>query len=214
MSSVCSKAAARAITGGIQLLTGVQSRWAGSGPSKAQRIYFANHTSHFDFLLVLAALPHSLRGNTRPVAAKDYWMQCSYRRWLAGDVFEATLIERACAHHAARPLDPVLETLDQGYSLIFFPEGTRGSGEELLAFKPGIFHVAQERPNVELVPAWIDNAFRVMPKGCLLPVPLLCSVTFGSPLHLEQGETKEGFLGRLRGALSGALNNPGDTRNV
>jgi 1-acyl-sn-glycerol-3-phosphate acyltransferase len=86
--------------------------------------------------------------------------------------------------------------------LIMFPEGTRGRGEALQPFKCGIFHLASTRPNVELVPVWIDNLYRVLPRGAILPVPLLCSVTFGEPTHLLPGEDKKSFLARLHQSVS------------
>jgi 1-acyl-sn-glycerol-3-phosphate acyltransferase len=197
-----SGAISRVITAGVQLLTGAQARWAGCKPSEIQRIYFVNHTSHFDFLLVLAALPQQLRANMQPVAASDYWCRCAMRQYLACSVFQAVLIERSGGNAVTRCLDLMIGVLDRGRSLILFPEGTRGSGEELGAFKSGIFHLAAARSQVDLVPVWIDNARRIMPKGTLIPVPLLCSVTFGEPLRLREGEPKERFLDRLRNSLT------------
>jgi 1-acyl-sn-glycerol-3-phosphate acyltransferase len=192
----------RLITFGIRALTGAQARWVGCGPSPAQRIYFANHTSHCDFLLVLASLPLDLREATRPVAAADYWNQCALRRYLANKVFHAVAVDRSGMHREVNPLEPVMAALDQGNSLLFFPEGTRGTGEGLQPFKPGIFHIAAARPQIDLVPVWVDNAYRVMPKGSLLPVPLLCSVAFGKPVRLCEHESKEEFLQRLSGCLA------------
>lgn len=197
-----SDAVSRLITFGVRVLTGAQARWGGCGPSRTQRIYFANHTSHCDFLLVLASLPFTLREGTRPVAAADYWNQCAVRRYLVDDVFHAVSIDRAGAHRAVNPLDPIMDALDHGDSLLFFPEGTRGGGEVLQPFKPGIFHIAAARPQIDLVPVWMDNAYRVMPKGSLLPIPLLCSVTFGEPLRLGEHEGKEEFLCRLHDCLA------------
>ncbi len=189
------------ITRGTQLITGVRGRWVGCVPSQAQRIYYANHTSHMDFLLLWSALPANLRVTTRPVAAEDYWSQGVIRPYIGKRVFRGVLVERAWPDRTVSPIAPIIEALDHGDSLILFPEGTRGSGAELLPFKSGLFHVARERPGVELVPVWMDNSHRVMPKGAVLPMPFLCRVTFGAPLHIEANEDRDAFLDRLRSHL-------------
>lgn len=184
---------------GLWLLTGAHGRWSGCAPEAAQRIYCANHTSHLDFLLLSTALPSRLRRATRPVAAADYWNAGPIRRYVIQRVFRGVLVDRS--GKTAQPLEPVFKALEEGYSLIFFPEGTRGPGEGLLPLKPGIFHVAREWRDVELIPVWIDNSYRVMPKGMFFPIPLLCSMTFGTPLRLLEQEDKDSFLARLRGAM-------------
>ena len=190
------------ITEFVRLLTGVQARWIGCAPDATQRIYFANHTSHADFALVWTSLPRPLRETTRPVAGSDYWNKGRVRRYLIHEVLHGVLIDRERPTRTENPIDTIVAALDAGASLIVFPEGTRNTTDELLLpFKSGIYHVAQRRSDVQLVPAWIENAGRVMPKGEFLPVPLLCSVTFGSPLRLAPGEDKAAFVGRARQAL-------------
>jgi 1-acyl-sn-glycerol-3-phosphate acyltransferase len=189
--------AARSITGFAWLVTGVRARWIGCGPSEAQRIYFANHSSHGDFVLLWSALPSALRARTRPVAGADYWLKGRLRRWLINAVFRGVLVERG-AEKTSDPMAVMLAGLDAGDSLILFPEGTRNTGDEMLPFKSGLYHLARQRPAVELVPVWLDNLARVMPKGEVVPVPLLCSVSFGAPIRLEPGEEKNAFLLRAR----------------
>jgi len=189
------------ITAGTQLLTGVQARWLGCGPAEVQRIYFANHTSHVDFVLLWSVLPARLRKTTRPVAASDYWDRGALRRYLMHRVFHGVPVARGRIEHSHNPIATMCQALDEGASLILFPEGTRGPGGEVQPFKSGVFHLAESRPHVELVPAWIDNSYRVMPKGVLIPIPLLCSVAFGKPARLEPGERKADFLDRLRHSL-------------
>ena len=186
---------------GARLLTGLQARWVGCEAADVQRIYFANHTSHMDFVLLWSVLPDFLREKTRPVAAADYWDRDLVRSYVIHRVFRAVVIDRKCSGQTANPIAPLIEALDCRESLILFPEGTRGNGEALQPFKCGVFHLAKARPQVELVPVWIDNAYRVMPKGTAVPIPLLCSVTFGQPMSLGADEPKDIFLARLRSSL-------------
>lgn len=189
------------IVGMARLLTGVQARWVGCRPVGGPRVYIANHTSHLDFLLVWASLPADLRPRARPVAGADYWEKDALRRYLIHQVFRGVLVDRGGTSHHDDPLAPLLEALGWGESLIFFPEGTRNLGEEMLPFKSGIFHLAQRCPDAEIVPVWINNLARVLPKGEVFPVPLLCTLAFGAPLRLEQGEEKAAFLARARQAV-------------
>jgi len=189
------------IIGLVRVLTGVRARWVGAAPEKRQRIYFANHTSNLDAVVIWASLPSELRAITRPVAAHDYWTKGLTRPYLAKHVFNAVLIERKNVTVKNNPLTPMLAALDAGSSLIIFPEGGRMAGGEPAAFKSGIHHLAAKRPDVELVPVWIDNVNRVLPKGEFLPVPMLGSVTIGAPMKLAEGETKDGFLMRARAAM-------------
>jgi 1-acyl-sn-glycerol-3-phosphate acyltransferase len=245
----------RVLLGLIRLLTGAQARWWGCPPKAEQRIYFANHQSHLDLVMIWAALPEELRSITRPIAARDYRATTPFKRWITTEVFNAIYVERggsapapapAPAPAAPReriepvfeeamplvdpepvdamqgelplasppadappapqpgsaeallPLQPLIEALQSGDSIIIFPEGTRGNTGEPQKFKSGLYTLAQMFPEVVLVPAWIDNVQRVMPKGEVVPVPILCSVTFGAPIRLEDSEERRPFLDRAR----------------
>jgi 1-acyl-sn-glycerol-3-phosphate acyltransferase len=190
------------VTGFARLVTGVRPEWRGCAPSPRRRIYFANHRSHGDFVLIWTVLPAALRQMTRPVAARDYWGGNGLCGFVGRSVFNAVLIERIPDPSQPHSLEGIKSALAQGSSLIFFPEGTRNlSDDPLLPFKSGLFHLAASVNDVEFVPVWIDNLSRVMPKGQFLPVPLLCSVTFGAPLLLAEAEGKAAFLDRARTAL-------------
>jgi 1-acyl-sn-glycerol-3-phosphate acyltransferase len=191
-----------------RLITGAQGHWKGCPPKAEQRIYFANHQSHFDWVLIWAALPHELRARTRPIAARDYWTASPFKAWLTSAVFNAVYVSRTRTDDQD-PLQPLIQALEDGDSLVIFPEGTRSNRGEPQAFKSGLFHLAEMFPGVQLIPAWIDNVQRVMPKGEVVPVPILCSVTFGTPLNLLPGEDKREFLERARAAVMAAR--PGRT---
>ena len=238
------------LLGIVRLLTGSQARWYGCPPKAEQRIYFANHQSHADMVLIWAALPEELRSITRPIAARDYWTKTPFRQWITTAVFNAVYVERQAAPGVAQtpanlpdamagtaaavadtamaggpdpspenparaptapelraalpasdPLAPLVRALESGDSIVIFPEGTRGHGDAPQPFKSGLFKLAQMFPQVVLVPAWINNVQRVMPKGEVVPVPILCSVTFGAPIELAAGEERRPFLDRARAAV-------------
>lgn len=185
-----------------RFMTAPRAIWQGIEPVPKQRVYFANHSSNGDFVLLWTALPTPLRRQTRPVAALDYWLKSPLRAFIGREVFNAVLIDRRPEARTEDPVAQMVAALDQGSSLIIFPEGQRNSSEApLLPFKSGLYHLAKARPGVDLVPVWIANLNRVMPKGEVIPVPLICTLTFGAPLHVEPEETKDAFLARATQAL-------------
>jgi len=183
-------------------LTGARMIWQGCAPAAISRVYFANHNSHGDFALIWACLPDDLRVRTRPVAGADYWLKGRLRTYVAQRVIRAVLIDRNRETRTDDPIEQMAEVVRGGDSLIVFPEGTRNTTEEeLLPFKSGIYHLAHACPDTEFVPVWIENAKRVMPKGKLLPLPLLCTLTVGAPVTLGADEAREAFVARTRAAL-------------
>lgn len=183
-----------------KLLSGATLRWHECQPDTCQRIYFANHTSHLDALVLWATLPGEIRDLTRPVAAKDYWAAGAIRRYIARQ-FNALLIDRdeIKVHHS--PVDMMIREIGMTHSLIVFPEGRRNTDEEMLEFKSGLYYLSKKRPDLELMPVYIDNLNRVLPRGEFLPVPLLSCITIGPPIWLEPKENKHEFLERARAAV-------------
>lgn len=186
-----------------QVVAGSAVRWVGCVPSDEQRVYIANHSSHLDFIVLWSYLPARLRGLTRPVAARDYWERDRVRRYLAARAFNAVLIDRTApgsqpGQLGRQAVDQMVEALGDRHSLILFPEGTRGPGEDLAPFRSGLFHLCRAKPDVEVVPVYLENLNRILPKGHLLPVPMLSRITFGTPLRLQAGEEKDAFLERAR----------------
>ena len=188
-----------------RLISGANALWVDCLPVAKQRIYFGNHTSHMDFVVLWSVLPDEVRAQTRPVAAEEYWSCSKLRSYLASKVFRAILVDRQSTTVEQRrdQMERMLAGMGKDQSLILFPEGTRGNGDEVQPFKSGLFHLAKAKPGLELVPVYLENLNRVLPKGEYLPVPLLSRVYFGAPLQLQEGEAKAEFLERARQALIG-----------
>ena len=222
------------LIGLTRFLVGGSAQWIDCEPSDAQRIYFANHASHLDTLLIWSALPSELRRRTHPVAAADYWGRPGPLAAIARRTLKVVLIERRRTHPVAaadywgRPgplaaiarrtlkvvlierrragtvdvakdaLQPLRDALAEGRSLILFPEGTRGAGPMPGPFKSGLYNLAGAFPDVELVPAWLENPGRAWPKGSPIPVPIACAVRFGQPMVRIADEDREAFLQRAR----------------
>jgi 1-acyl-sn-glycerol-3-phosphate acyltransferase len=191
-------AVARAVAGG-------HVRWTVRLAADRQLVFFANHTSHLDFVVIWSHLPPALRARARPVAARDYWERGRIRRYFGVKVFNAVLIDRAGGEDAAergrRAVERMVEGLGETSSLILFPEGTRGSGDRIGEFRSGLYHLCRARPGLELIPVHMENLGRILPKGKAIPVPMIGRVTFGAPMRLEDGESKDAFLRRARRAV-------------
>jgi 1-acyl-sn-glycerol-3-phosphate acyltransferase len=186
-----------------RFLSGASVRWIDSQPDTCQRVYFANHTSHLDAIVIWSALPQEVRALTRPVAAKDYWTAGPIRRYISNRMFNAILIDRTDIKVHHNPVDMMIQEIGQTYSLIVFPEGGRAEGADpdVGEFKSGLYYLCKRRPDLELIPVHIDNMNRILPRGEVLPVPMLSCISFGPPLWLENREPKMQFLERARQAV-------------
>lgn len=191
-----------ALIAATRFLVGGQGRWVGCAPEPRQRIYFANHGSHLDTILLWSALPEDLRRVTHPVAAADYWGRGRLRRYIAVEVLNAVLLDRQVSRRTkGGPLAPLEAVLEAGESLIIFPEGTRAAERLPGPFKPGLYHLAEDFPRAELIPVYLDNLRRAFPKGSYFPVPIFCAARFGAPIGLAPGESKAAFLEKARNAV-------------
>lgn len=193
---------ATALAAGSRLLCGASVRWHCDPTETKQRIYYGNHSSHLDFVMIWSALPPRLRRSARPVAGRDYWERGALKRYLAGSVFRAVLIERGQSDKASAraAIEYMAREMGNQYSLIVFPEGTRSRDGQVGPFKSGLYHLSQLRPDVELVPVYLENLNRILPKGESLPVPMMSRVVFG-PVFSSNGADKNDFLLRARDAL-------------
>lgn len=181
-----------------KLLTGAVAQWVGCSPSEKQRVYFANHTSNMDTIVIWASLPEQLQKRTRPVAAKDYWTKGPIQRYISKKELNVVYIERVKEQRTEDPLNPLRRALDEGSSLIIFPEGKRNQIGMPDEFKAGLYHLASEYPNVEFIPVYLENVHKSFPKGAFLPLPVICKSFFGEPISLDKYEPKGDFLKRAR----------------
>lgn len=183
-----------------RLFTGVR-RLAASPHGEGAAIYYANHTSHLDTLVIWSALPTEQRVLTSPAAAEDYWSTSALRRYVANEIFKAVLIPREGITRENNPLDRLAACLESGRSILIFPEGTRRTDGEVGVFKSGLYHLARRFPHLPLVPVYLDNLARVLPKGTLLPVPIIVQAHFCPPVRFDENEAKQAFLERARTAM-------------
>jgi 1-acyl-sn-glycerol-3-phosphate acyltransferase len=195
----------------VRILTGVRLVRELPCPP-GPHIYYANHSSHLDFVVIWAALPAALRERTRPVAAADYWERGPLRSWLAKRVFHAVLIPRGQVRREDDPIGRMTAALDEGSDLILFPEGTRSADGSVAEFRSGLHVLAHRYPQAALVPVYLENLNRILPKGEFLVVPLMGNAIFGPPCDgLREGEPRREFLTRTREALLELSRHPHDT---
>lgn len=191
------------LAGLAKVLTGASGVWVDNTPQKKQRIYFANHTSNLDTIIIWSALPSHLRSSTRPVAAKDYWNQPGIRQHIATKELNVVFVERNKETRTEDPLNPLRQALNEGYSLIIFPEGKRNPEVIPGEFKSGIYHLKQEYPEVEFIPVYLENVAKTFPRGALFPLPIICKAFFGKAIDFnvsteDTKETKVDFLNFCR----------------
>ena len=184
----------------LRLLLGASARFESTPDLSGQRIYFANHTSHIDTLAIMAALPKEARLNTKPLAAADYWGKNSFLRYIATRGLNSVLIDRQ-PKDGEDPLEPVLQAMAQGCSVIIFPEGTRRFQALPGEFKSGLYRLHKAFPQARLVPIYLNNLYRSMPKGKHVPLPIICTIRIGDPLAVVENEEKGDFLNRAREAV-------------
>jgi 1-acyl-sn-glycerol-3-phosphate acyltransferase len=184
----------------VRLITGV--RRLAAAPTQAQAaIYYANHGSHLDFVVIWAALPPEARARLSPAAAEDYWGKTERRRRIACNLFQAVLIPREGITRENNPIERLAEALQNGRSILIFPEGTRRTDGSVGEFRAGLFHLAKRFPGLPLVPVCLENLSRILPKGSLLAVPLIAQAHFREPIAFDPEEGKNDFLRRARAAL-------------
>jgi 1-acyl-sn-glycerol-3-phosphate acyltransferase len=164
-------------------------------------VVVSNHTSHLDAPLILGALPRKLARYLAAGAAADYFFDVWWRKGLTALFFNAFPVDRT-GLRGRKGLATSL--LDDGVSLLLFPEGTRSRTGEMGAFKPGAAALCISR-DVPCLPIAILGAAEAMPYGKNWPErgrpPIY--LVFGEPMRPEDGETASAFSERMAKEVSG-----------
>lgn len=165
-------------------------------------IFAANHASHLDTPLVLLSLPDEWRRRTAVAAAADYFFDTWWRAVGSSVLFNTFPIDRRGGTMSATPG----EVLDDGWSLLIFPEGTRSKDGWMGNFRMGAAFLAHEY-GVPVVPVAHRGTFAAMPRGRGWPAPgrRLLTIRFGEPLRAGEGESVRDFAPRIKDAVASLL---------
>lgn len=153
-------------------------------PKRGPAIVVANHNSHLDTLVIMTIFPLGLLDELHPVAAEDYWFSNAFLKWFSLNIIRAIPLKRqANSSKKDPPLSGCIKALEAGKILIIYPEGSRGSPEDLSQFKSGIAHLAKCHPEIPVYPIFLRGLGKALPKGEALLVPFFCDVFIGEPIY-------------------------------
>lgn len=183
----------------LALFIGLRVRGREHLPESGPFILIANHSSHLDTVSLLSLFPLNRLQLIRPVAAADYFDRNKIISVLSRTLFNILPIARKHITPENNPIRQMQAALEAGDSLIIFPEGTRGSGEDLGEFRSGVAHLLEKKPDICVVPAYLINMGRSLPKGEFIPVPFFCEIRLGKPVTIE-GNRRE-ITARLEAAV-------------
>lgn len=176
-------------------------------PCAGPFVLLANHSSHLDTVSLLSLFPIWRLRDIQPVAAADYFERNRLVAWFSHTFFNILPIARRRITPENNPIQRMLAQLRAGKSLIIYPEGTRGSGEDLGPFCPGIAHLLERMPQIPVIPVYLVNHGRCLPKGEWVPVPFFCEIRVGPPQVFSSGNRRE-RLEKLRLAILSLKNRP------
>ena len=174
----------------MTLFIGLRVRGREHLPATGPFIIIANHSSHLDTASLLSLFPLRRLRKIRPVAAADYFERNRFVSAVSRICFNILPIARKGLTPETNPLPRMEAALQAGDSLIIFPEGTRGSGTDISKFHSGAAHLIEKCPDVPVLPVYLVNMGRSLPKGEWIPVPFFCEVRLGEP-RLFSGNRRE-----------------------
>ena len=181
------------LRGFLKIFVGVKFSKADFLLEEEQFIIVANHNSHLDTMTILASLPSKIIHKVKPVAAADHFGRTKLKEKLTNFFVNTLLIQRKRDKENPDndPINKMIDALDNGYSLLIFPEGTRGEPEISQPLKPGIAIVLANRPKVKYVPAYMKGMGKAMPKNDNLILPYNSVLIYGKPSNIDNIETEQ-----------------------
>ncbi len=181
------------LRGFLKIIVGAKFSKADFLLEEEQFIIVANHNSHLDTMTILASLPSKIIHKVKPVAAADHFGKTKLKEKLTNFFVNTLLIQRKRDKENPEndPINKMIKTLDDGYSLLIFPEGTRGEPEISQPLKPGVALVLSSRPKVKYVPAYMKGMGKAMPKSDNLILPYNSTLIYGEPTSIENVESEK-----------------------
>jgi 1-acyl-sn-glycerol-3-phosphate acyltransferase len=162
-------------------------------------IFAPNHHSHIDTALMVVAVPEPWKSNLAVAAAADYFFDTRWKGAAAALTLNALPIDREVT--GRKSSDLIRGLVDDGWSLVIYPEGGRspdGWGQE---FKGGAAYLSS-RTGAPVVPVFIDGSGAIFGKGMKRPKPGRTKVVFGAPLWPREGESTRRFNARIEAAVT------------
>lgn len=162
--------------------------------NKKQFILIANHNSHMDTMAIMSAMPSRYIHKVHPIAARDFFGGSLFKKILMRYLVNATLIKRDREDPENDPIDSMDKMLKKSRSLILFPEGSRGISGVMAKFKKGLGYLIQRNPEINVIPVYLDNVYKTLPRGKNLILPYNCSIKFGDPIQFKSMEMDDILL--------------------
>jgi 1-acyl-sn-glycerol-3-phosphate acyltransferase len=162
-------------------------------------IFAPNHHSHLDTGLMIRAVPAAWRHHLVVAAAADYFFDKHWKAAMSALALNAIPIDREVT--GRKSADLIRGLIDDGYSLVIYPEGGRSPDGWGQSFKGGAAYLSS-RSGAPVVPVFIDGTGAIYGKGMTRPKPGRTRVVFGAPLRPADGESTRRFNARIEQAVT------------
>ncbi len=172
----------------LLIILGLNVRHLNRMKIRKLRLIAANHNSHLDTMVIMSLFKLRDLPKIKVVAAKDYFCKTPLLAWFSINIIGIIPIDRS--GNGKDPLQPVMQALEDGYTVVIFPEGSRGDPEKLKPLKYGVAKIVESNPEIDIIPVFMYGLGKSLPKGEALLVPFVCEVNIGNPIVWEGDRTK------------------------